>query len=338
MSTAGCPDDWRDATWLAEVRAWLRDRLDDLGVEPTGPVEQTHVPWWSTVLRVPTTGGSWWFKAARDDGTEARLTAVLQDVAPVHTVELLAVEPDRGWMLTRDAGTRLREHATGPAQLRCWEELLPEYAALQIRLADRVDQLLALGVPDLRLPALARETRVLAADDDMLRTAPEDALTDAVVTELREHGIAELDRLSAELAGRGIPDTVQHDDLHDGNAFVRDRAYVFFDWGDACVSQPFHTLVVTLRALAYRLGLEPGAAELLRLRDAYLEPWEAFGTRAELVETGELARRTGTLQRALAWYATVLAMPPERRHEEQDSVPYGVRLFLRDAGWGAWSV
>jgi len=337
VSTTGCPEDWQDAQWLAQVREWVRGRLADLGVEPTGPVEQPHVPWWSTVLRVPTTAGTLWFKAARDGGTEARLTTLLQDVAPECTVKLLATEPDRGWMLTRDAGTRLREHATGAEQLRCWEELLPEYAALQIRLVGRVDELLALGVPDLRFPVLARQTRVLARDDELLRTAPEDALTDAEVTELREHGLAELDRLSAELADRAVPDSLQHDDLHDGNTFVRDRAYVFFDWGDACVSHPFHTLVVTLRALAYRLGLEAGSPQLLRLRDAYLEPWEAFGTRAELADTSDLARRTGTLQRALAWYDTVLAMPRERRHEEQDSVPYGVRLFLRDAGWGVWS-
>lgn len=110
-------------------------------------------------------------------------------------------------------------------------------------------------LPDLRLRALVRQARVLAADDQMLRTAPEDALTDAEVAELRARGLAELDRLGGELAGHGIPDSLQHDDLHDGNAFVRDRAYVVFDWGDACVSHPFHTLVVTLRALAYRQGL-----------------------------------------------------------------------------------
>lgn len=337
MIDDGCPEDWQDAAWLGEVHAWLDRRLGDLGVAQTGPVEQPHVPWWSTVVRVPTTAGMLWFKAARDGGVEARLTALLNELEPGCTVELLAAEPDRGWMLTRDAGTRLREHATGPDQLRCWEELLPGYAALQVRLIHRADDLLALGVADLRATVLSREARVLAGDDHLLRTAPEDALTEAELAELREHGLAELDRLCAELAARGVPDSLQHDDLHDGNTFVRDRAYVFFDWGDACVSHPFHTLVVTLRALAYRLGLEPGSPRLLRLRDAYLEPWEGFGTRAELVETAELARRTGTLQRALAWYATVLSMPRERRHEEQDSVPYGVRLFLRDAGWGAWS-
>jgi len=337
VSGDGCPEDWQDAAWLGEVRAWLDGRLGDLGVERTGPVEQPHVPWWSTVIRVPTSAGTLWFKAARDGGVEARLTALLHELEPECTVDLLAAEPNRGWMLTRDAGTRLREHATSTDQLRDWEELLPRYAALQVRLVDRVDEVLALGVPDLRPAVLSREARVLAEDDRMLRTAPEDALTEAELSELREQGLPGLDRLCAELTARGIPDSLQHDDLHDGNTFVRDRAYVFFDWGDACVSHPFHTLVVTLRALAYRLGLEPGAPQLLRLRDAYLEPWERFGTRAELVETAELARRTGTLQRALAWYATVLAMPRERRHEEQDSVPYGVRLFLRDAGWGAWS-
>ncbi len=336
MTGAG-PGDWQDVAWLAEVRAWLDARLDELGLAQTGPAEQPHAPWWSTVLRVPTTAGTLWFKAARDTGVEARLTALLHDLAPECTVDLLAADTDRGWMLTRDAGTRLREHATGPDQLRSWEELLPQYAALQVRLTDHVDEVLALGVPDLRPDVLPREARVLAEDQQMLRTAPEDALTEAELTELRGPGIAELDRLCAELSARGVPNSLQHDDLHDGNAFVHGRAYVFFDWGDACVSHPFHTLVVTLRALAYRLGQEPGSAPLLRLRDAYLEPWERFGSRAELVETAELARRTGTLQRALAWYATVLEMPRQRRHEEQDSVPYGVRLFLRDAGWGAWS-
>ena len=337
MSSDGPPDDWQDAVWLGEVRAWLDACFADLDVEATGPVEQPHTPWWSTVLRVPTTEGTLWFKAARDRGVEARLTALLHDTEPGCTAELLATEPDRGWMLTRDAGTRLREHARATDQLRCWEELLPRYAALQVRLADRVDELVGIGVPDLRLPELSRRARVLAADEPMLRTAREDALSEAELAQLREHGLPELDRLCAELASRGVPDSLQHDDLHDGNTFVRDRAYVFFDWGDACVSHPFHTLVVTLRALAHRLGLEPGSAQLLRLRDAYLEPWEKFGTRAELVATADLARRTGTLQRALAWYATVLAMPRERRVEEQDSVPYGVRLFLRDAAWGAWT-
>jgi Ser/Thr protein kinase RdoA (MazF antagonist) len=98
--------------------------------------------------------------------------------------------------------------------------------------------------------------------------------------------MAELRRLCHELADRGIPDTLQHDDLHDGNLFVRDGRFVFFDWGDACVTHPFHTLVVTLRALAHRQGLGPGAPELLRLRDAYLESWTGHASHAETRRDG----------------------------------------------------
>ena len=46
-----------------------------------------------------------------------------------------------------------------------------------------------------------------------------------------------------------------------------------FDWGDAVVGHPFGTLLVTLRVVAHWTGLPNGAPELLRLRDAYLEPW-----------------------------------------------------------------
>jgi hypothetical protein len=331
------PDDWADPEWRRHVRAWVHARLGEQGVAVTGHPEQPHAPWWSTALRLPTSEGIVWFKASRDAGVEARLTALLQQAAPDMTAELLAADDRRAWMLSRDAGTRLREHASGPAQLAHWERLLPVYGDLQVRLVPRVEELLRIGVPDLRTPRLVEQARTLAEDGAVLTTAPEDALTLAELDELRDRGLAELDRLASALADRAVPASLQHDDLHDGNVFVRDAGYVVFDWGDACVSHPFHTLVVTLRALAYQLGLAPGAPELLRLRDAYLEAWGSFGSRQELLEVAELARRTGTLQRALAWYATVQAMPADRRHEEQDSVPYGVRLFLEDAGWGAWS-
>lgn len=330
------PVNWSDADWLAAVEGWVDARLAERGLARTGPAEQPHVPWWATALRIPTNDGVVWFKADRGNGFEGRLAALLAEVAPEHSAELLAAEPERGWMLTRDAGTRLREHATGTDQLRCWEELLPAYAALQVELAGRTDELLALGAADLRLAGLPSQARALADDADVLLTAPEDALTTEELAVFRAGGLAELDRLCKELASRGIPESLQHDDLHDGNVFVRDGRYVFFDWGDACVSHPFHTLVVTLRVLGYKLDLPPGAPELLRLRDAYLEPWTGHGSRDELVETADLARRTGTLQRGLAWYSTVLAMPAARRHEEQDSVPYGVRLFLQNGPWGTW--
>jgi hypothetical protein len=329
--------EWTDADFLREARTWIDDRLAERGASVSGEIDQPHIVWWSTAMRVPTTEGIVWFKAGRrSQQFEAGLMPLLVSVRPGQMAELVAADPERGWLLTRDAGVRLREHASGAEQLRCWEKLLPEYAELQLQLTPRAAELIDLGVADMKIASLAEEAQAMADDREMLCSAPEDSLSDEEYAAFATQGMAELRTLCHELAERGIPDTLQHDDLHDGNVFVRDDQFVFFDWGDACVTHPFHTLVVTLRALAYKQGLTPGAPELLRLRDAYLESWTDHASHGELVATADLARRTGTIQRALAWYQFVRLMPPERRHEEQDSVPYGVRLFLQDKPWGAF--
>lgn len=130
--------------------------------------------------------------------------------------------------------------------------------------------------------------------------------------------------------------TIQHDDFNDGNVLVRGGDYVFFDWGDACVSHPFHTLVVTLRATAARLDLQPGGPELIRLRDAYLDAFSSFGSREALVELFDVAYAVGTVGRSLAWYRYVRSVDPSYLSEFADSVSYGLQRFLERGPIGAW--
>ena len=136
--------------------------------------------------------------------------------------------------------------------------------------------------------------------------------------------------MCGELTHYGIPETIQHDDLHDGQIFVRDGRYVFFDWGDSCISHPFHSLTVTLRASAAKLDLEPGGTELRRLRDAYLEP---FG---DLREAADLAYRTGTVARALAWDRFVREGFPHTEPDDDLATAYGLSLFLENGPIGSW--
>jgi aminoglycoside phosphotransferase (APT) family kinase protein len=206
---------------------------------------------------------------------------------------------------------------------------------LQLAVAGEAKRLLRLGVPDERLAGLpARFARVLE-DRDTLLVARADGLNESEYERLRD-STAEVERLCRELAGYGIPETIQHDDLHDGNVFVRDGRYVVFDWGDSCVSHPFHTLVVTLRATAWRFDLEPGHSTLVRMRDAYLEPFAPCGSRAELLEAFDTAYRVGTIGRALHWYRSVAARVPHLSPDEADSVPYGLKLFLENGPIGTW--
>jgi Phosphotransferase enzyme family len=310
---------WTDPAWLAGAHAWIADHAS-----VTGEFDQLHVRWWSTVIRAPSTDGDLFFKAvAPSFRFEVLLTARLAELQPGRVARVVAADPDRCWLLLADGGTRLRELVHGPADLRHWERLLPEYAQLQMAVTSHAQELLADGVPDERLAVLPGQLR-------RILEAPLPGLTSEEQRRLLED-LPHIEELCRTLAESGIPETIQHDDLHDGQVFVRDGAYAVFDWGDSCVSHPFHSLTVVLRSVAARLDLPPGGAELWRLADAYVEP---FGRGRELVD---LAYRTGALGRALAWHRMLASMRPDLIDEDDATTPaYGLKLFLEHGPIGSW--
>jgi len=318
---------WLDPDWRDEAEAWIREHA-----RVTGPIEQPHVYPWSTAMRAPTPDGDLWFKATTPEvhGFEPLLTAELAERFPDRVAEVLAVDHDRSWMLMRDAGTRLRELMKSVDDLDHWERILPGYAEIQMAMASRADELLELGVPDERLAGLPDKVEALLEDDEALMLGHSEGLSPAQRDKLRLR-MPELRALVDELEAFGIPETIQHDDFHDGQVFVKDGRYLLQDWGDSCISHPFHTLTVTLRVLAWRWKLEPGSPPLLRLRNVYVE---SFGASAR---AADLAYRTGTLARGLAWHRYVAATDPaERDPEDAESVPYGLRLFLEGGPVGTW--
>jgi hypothetical protein len=267
---------WTDPAWLAEARAWIEAQ----GVELTGPVEQPHVRPWSTALRLPTTEGVLWFKANHPSlAHEAAVVSIISRRRPDLMPALLAADLESGWMLMRDGGERLREVIRRERDLSRWLDLLPRYAELQIDLVGDADELAAVGTPDRRLDALPESLGPLGLSAEQA----------ARVLDWCER-----------LGAHGIPETIQHDDFHDGQIFVRDGAYLFFDWGDACVSHPFCTLAVTLEGVL-RWGLDDveDSVDIAPFRDAYLEPFERYAPHAELVEAVEIAFRLGWISRAL---------------------------------------
>jgi len=309
---------WTEPEWLSGAEAWIRERAD-----VTGELDQFHVRWWSTVIRVPTRREDLYFKAVANGFLfEPPLTAKLFELKPDRVTEVVDIDAGRGWMLMRDAGRRFREVVLTRADLRHWELALPRYAELQLAAAPLADELLALGVPDSRLSVLPGQLRAVLAQP-VRGLEPEE----------QERLLAALPRfedMCRELAAYGVPETIQHDDLHDGQVFLRDGGYLFFDWGDSCVSHPFHSLTVALRANAAKFELEPGGAELRRLRNAYLEP---FG---DLQEAADLAYWTGTVGRALAWDRFVRSGFDYTEPEDDLATAYGLKLFLAGGAIGTW--
>jgi hypothetical protein len=322
---------WTDPAWLRQATSWIRSHAT-----VSGAIAQPHVRWWSTVLAVPTPEGLLWFKAAAPvHAFEPGLVELLGRVAPGSVPELVALDRDRGWMLMRDAGERLREQMHAREDLSRWAEVLPRYAELQLAVVPCRDDLFAVGVPDQTLAVLPELLERLLADQELLVSGP-DTLSPEEYERVLER-VPAFVAMRDELAAFGIPETIQHDDLHDANVFVRDGRYVFFDWGDSSVAHPFQTLVVTLRYLAWRFELEPRAPELERARDAYLEPWTQFGTHRDLRRAFDLAYQVGTVSRALAHHRFLTAREPELRGDEAVAVANGLRLFLAGGPIGTWS-
>ncbi|MGW2212167.1 aminoglycoside phosphotransferase family protein [Streptomyces sp. NPDC001781] len=279
---------WEDAAWRGAVLEWIEGELARCGLRWSG-VPRVRVRPWSVLMRVPVGGRApVWFKASPPAGSfEGPLTAALARWVPEYVLRPLAVDGGRGWSLLPDGGPLFREVQAGP---RAWEELLGGYARMQRALVPRVAELCALGVPGLRVSEVPASFGMLRAGTG----APEAdrrARLDALGTRLADW--------CAELDAFGVPDSLDHADLHEGQLFHPGPGrFTYFDWGDAVVSHPFASLRIPAQRAAERFG--PGV--LPRLRDAYLDPWTDLGlTAAELRRAARLAWRLGALGRARAW-------------------------------------
>ncbi|NIK55176.1 phosphotransferase [Kribbella shirazensis] len=275
---------WDDPAWRTAALGWLDRELATLGIGETG-ARRVRVRPWSVIVRVDAESAVWFKAASPGSAFEAGLTEALARWTPEHVLRPYAVDAARGWSLLPSGGPLWRSMPPGPRE---WEEALTQYADFQRALMPRVEEMLRLGVPDARvavLPAVfdaVAENRTLDAAD-------------------RERLLAFRPRLvewCVELAAIGVPDSLDHADLHDGQILVAGAGrYTFFDWGDANVGHPFFSLLVAADRAAELHGPDVAA----RLEDAYLEAWTGSWTLRELRRAAELARRLSQLTRAGSW-------------------------------------
>jgi Phosphotransferase enzyme family len=285
---------------------WIRAH-----VHPVGPIEAAHVRPWATVLRVPLADRSIWFKAcAPVQAFEPRLTGELFARWPDRVAEVLARDDERGWLLLADAGTPMRALGNPPD---VWLRALPLYAELQRGETRHASAHLAHGVPDLRVTTWPARYAELLRQNLPLHAQE--------IAQLRRFA-RRFAELCDELAICPVPPTIQHDDLHTGNVYKEGEHLRLLDWGDASISHPFASLVVTFRFLEEVNHLAPGNAWFARLRDAYLEPWGPGFSHTFL-----LALRTGAFAHTFGWMRQREALSPEAR----PAFDSGFRIVLRRA-------
>jgi hypothetical protein len=318
---------WARPGWFEEASTWIHAELKRNGLVISGPISLVHTRPWSALARVPTKQGLVYFKALSPTlKFEAAVTAALALWRPDCMLPLIAADLNKGWMLSADAGVMLRSLMQSVDDLRHWHNVLPLYAEVQIELVGRAPELLALGMPDRRLTTLPRLFEQLLEDTDNLRVGLPKGLT------FEQHNLLRnlpprFAALCEQLAAHALPETICHEEIHDGNVVVGGGRYTFADWSDSSVAHPFFTMLVTMRSVAHRLKLDEDGPEMIRLRDIYLESWTPFESPENLRAAFRLAYRLAMVNRSLS-YHRILGPLPERYKVENDAIPGWLQDFL----------
>ena len=254
-----------------ELQEWLAAH----GVEPSAAIRLIHERPWSTVLRVPTRDGDLFLKQEQPvQQYEVVLTVALASRWPDRVPEVVAADTERSWLLLRDGGVRIADSDDYDAFPRALEL----YGELQVGETAHVDELIGFGLRDLRLPVVVDAYEPFFERDHSLQT-DEVARLVALAPRYRE--------LCAELTALGLPASIQHDDLHQWNVFVRGERIALYDWGDSSVGFPLWSWLKPFFAVsdAHR-DPEP-------LRAAYLSAWRDFASEQQLRRALGVAIPTG---------------------------------------------
>jgi len=322
---------WHDPAWQKQAHDWIRAEANRNSIQLTGEIEQNHAYAWSTVMRVPSNEGTLFFKATAGETVyEITLTKRMAGWFPDCMPELVAVDTTRGWMLMRDGGEQLRASIRPTQDVRPWAPVITKYAELQIGLAEHVDEILALGIPDHRPAALPALYSQLLTDTPSLMIDQEKGLTSAEFQRLQ--GLTpRFEQICADLSAYGIPASINHGDFHDGNVLLKNGRITFFDWGDASVTHPFVSLRTFFVSMEIALELEdyaPPTPGMIALRVRYLERWEKFASKEELLKVYFLSKPVASIVKTLAWHNTISRLEGPLREEYAWIVPEVLREFL----------
>ncbi len=328
--TTPSPLRWHDPDWQKQAHEWIRVQAEQNSIQLTGEIEQNHAYAWSTVMRVRTNEGMLFFKATAG-GTiyEITLTEMLAGWFSDCMPELVAVDAERGWMLLRDSGEQLRASIRSTQDIKPWEPVISRYAELQIGLVQHVSEMLKLGIPDRRLAALPALYSQLLADEESLMIDQKKGLTSAEFQQIRDL-TGRFGQICMDLAAFGIPESLNHGDFHDGNVLLKNGRITFFDWGDASVTHPFVSLRTLFVSIENSLKLDDYSftSEMAALLDRYLEPWQKFASKDDLLTAYRLSKPIASIVSALAWHQTISRLDVSLRQEYAWIVPELLREFL----------
>jgi Phosphotransferase enzyme family len=302
---------WQREGWSECVLEWLSTLLPgELQLEAINADDLT------CVMRFRIGEESVYFKAGYNS-REAIVTARLASVFPNLVPEVIAHNPERNWLLTKDAGHYLSRSSS----VNQWQASL--FALATFHQAE--PQLFeGLELPFYPFADLANRGEAFLHDASVLQTW---GLTDEQIEGL-EQLIPSLYDAFGRVRALGLSACFTHGDAHPKNALTNDASCYWFDWSEAGFAHPFLDagwfLAWTFLPTKQAVTLERTPRLAGRFWKHYLQ---ARGIENTTITPGEVMR-LALLHRALiyhekfyTWHGATLPRP--------QYVPYFLRLLLK---------
>lgn len=316
---------WARVGWLDEASDWIEQQLSFLGYMKLGPIEQVIARRWSSILRVTTSAGRVYFKAASPIFShESSLTASLANLYSNNIPTILATNDKHGWMLMKDMGQNLAETLWEKRNNAHYDKFISLFSQLQIDAINYIGLFEDCGCPNLRLDKFPTLFNALLADESALLLEQEKGLAKKELAFFRDFE-PRLRDICEELASYSIPETLHHDDFYVGNVSLNKQNYIFFDWAECGIAHPFLSLFTFFKYARLTSGVDQEV--LFHWRNVYLEPWTQYGSKEQLIKAFQLAQKLGILCRAFTWHKVVSNLEKERLYEYETALVKALREF-----------
>jgi hypothetical protein len=243
---------------------------------------------WSKVYKFITSKGIVYFKQMHPTfSIEIAILSMLKNVAFKNIPIMIASNDGLHCFLMRDAGDILRDKLKVDYQVDLVIEIFKIYSKIQIDFVQSIPDFFDGQVQDWRLNKLPELYLQLIDSEDILIA---DGLKQDQIKLLRSFH-DQVSKLCEKLSKYPVPETIEHGDFHDNNILILDQHITINDWGDATISHPFFSLASWLNSAARHHGINENDLRYSMLRDAYLENWEQFASKNELLEAFILANK-----------------------------------------------
>ncbi|WP_411734503.1 hypothetical protein [Paeniglutamicibacter sp.] len=292
---------WMDDSWRAEVLAWVDMACEAYSLTRIGPPQDASSSVRSKHLRVPTDAGTLFFKAvAPGQLFEPPLTAAAATLVPERLVMPLAIDPERGWMLSPDYGATLDELATTP---ELWARALGALGALQREVVDSEEALFDAGL-QIQDPAWIPEEFNNAL---MLHASLPKEHPLGIPARDADHAFGafkDIEEACAQLIAGPIPLSLEHGSFDRRRVFAptdEKTAPRILNLGDAHWAHPFASLARPIERMRIDFRAPADDPRIMAAIGAYLWAWDDYGSPDELYELVAPALRISPLHTHETW-------------------------------------